>query len=444
MKIQTLRISNFRGFEDKSFRFDDRMNVVLGNNTTGKTTLLHAVQIALGAFLQSMSLLPGGKAFSRNFKKGDQVSRYSASSKSFLLDVNKPLLEVDATFYKGIFQKESNSTTITEESISWARSGNKLSKATASELQEEVAWMENTRRTSDETGENALFPLILSFGAARLEKNYRMAEKTKSRESREEKAYKCALDEQVDFKGAFDWIYRYDKSVAKGSEFAGTDVAFLTAIKEAIPAIKQIFIDTKNEEFTAQIKMAKDKEPYWLTYDMMSAGFKAMINIVAEMAHRCIELNGFLGIDAVKKTPGIVMVDELDLYLHPHWQQHILEDLQNAFPMIQFIVTTHSPFIVQSVNSRNVITLDGRVGDGEPRMRSIEDIAVTEMNMDSARFPRYNLMVDMAEKYYQLVKEGKEGTKEADSIKKELDAIEEMFSDDPAYVALLRAERRSQ
>ena len=176
---------------------------------------------------------------------------------------------------------------------------------------------------------------------------------------------------------------------------------------------------------------------------MMSAGFKAMINITAEIAHRCIELNGFLGLDAVKKTPGIIMIDEVDLYLHPHWQQHVLADLQTAFPEMQFIVTTHSPFIVQSVKSRNVITLDGVKGDSNPDMRSIEDIAVTEMNMDSARFPRYRQMVELAEKYYRLVKAGKENTKNARGVKKKLDAIEELFSDDPAYVALLRAERTS-
>ena len=248
----------------------------------------------------------------------------------------------------------------------------------------------------------------------------------------------------MDFKGAFDWIYRYDKNFDKEREFEGTDVAFLNALYEAIPALRQVDIDRKNNEFIAQIQMTKDNEPYWLTYDMMSDGFKAMINIVAEIAHRCIELNGFLGVDAVKKTPGIIMIDEVDLYLHPHWQQHILSDLQNAFPEMQFVVTTHSPFIVQSVKSQNVITLDGRIGDSNPDMRSIEDIAVTEMNMDTARFPRYELMVEKAERYYQLVKSGEEHTEEANKVKKELDEIEEQFSDDPAYVALLRAERKSQ
>lgn len=443
MKINNITIDNFRGFAHRIFDFDPKMNVVLGDNTAGKTTLLQAVQIALGAFLQEMTFLPGGNGYGRNFRPTDQVKFRSESNKSFIPIAEKPSIEVNAECVVGQYDEATQQVTTSLNPIRWKRTGNKNSRINAGQLMDFVADMENRRRTADKEGKNSLFPLFLSFGATRLEKNYRGAEKTKQRETREAKAYKCALDEQVDFKGAFDWIYRYEKSFNKGGEFAGTDVAFLNAIKEAIPAIRQIEIDTKNNEFTAQIKMARDDAPHWLSYDMMSAGFKAMINITAEIAHRCIELNGFLGLDAVKRTPGIIMIDEVDLYLHPHWQQHVLADLQTAFPEMQFIVTTHSPFIVQSVKSLNVITLDGVKGDSNPDMRSIEDIAVTEMNMDSARFPRYRKMVELAEKYYRLVKSGKEKTTKARGVKKKLDAIEELFSDDPAYVALLRAERAS-
>lgn len=444
MKINKIKIENFRGFKNNSFEFDSKMNVVLGDNTTGKTTLLQAIQIALGAFLQEMTFLPGGNGYSRNFRPTDQVKVYSESSKGFIPIIEKPCIEVDSECVIGKYDKITQQIELSTQPVQWKRTSNKNSKVNANQLMEFVSGMETKRRNADKTGTNSLFPLFLSFGATRLEKNYRGAEKTKQRETREAKAYKYALDEQVDFKGAFDWIYRYDKSFNKGGEFVDTDKAFMNAIKDAIPAILQVNIDTKNSEFTAQIKMTKDNEPYWLTYDMMSAGFRAMINIVAEIAHRCIELNGFLGIDAIRKTPGIIMIDEVDLYLHPHWQQHILADLQKAFPKMQFIVTTHSPFIVQSVKSQNVITLDGKRGDGDPDMRSIEDIAVTEMNMNSARFPRYELMIKQAEKYYQLVKAGKENTMEALEVKRNLDEIEEQFSDDPAYVALLKAERNSQ
>ena len=78
MRINNITIKNFRGFiEERRFEFDPKMNVILGDNTTGKTSLLHAVQIALGAYLQALKIIPGGKAFSRNFLATDYVKRYS-------------------------------------------------------------------------------------------------------------------------------------------------------------------------------------------------------------------------------------------------------------------------------------------------------------------------------------------------------------------------------
>lgn len=440
MRIEEIKIRDFRGFAEEHFEFDARMNVVLGNNTTGKTTLLHAVQIALGAFLQELTLVSG---CSRNAKDGDTVRKYSDLTKSFQRKQTKPCFEVTSRFTEGTYNFDTKEYVSHEKEVKWKRVGPRNSKKNAQELMDAVALMEQQRREADVARATSVMPVMLSFGASRLENNYKGAEKAKVRASREEKAYKCALDEKVDFKSAFDWLYRYDREVAKGREFAGTDTAFLNALYEGIPALKQIEVDRKNNEFTAMIKMAKDREAYWLTYDMMSDGFKAMVNIVSEIAYRCIELNGFLGEEAVKKTPGIVMIDEVDLYLHPLWQQQILSDLQTAFPLMQFIVTTHSPFIVQSVESRNVITLDGEKGDSDPNKRSIEEIVVSEMNLDTVRSAKYNQMVERAEEYYQLVKVGRENTPEAVAVKNELDEIEAQFSDDPAYVALLRAERRA-
>ena len=96
---------------------------------------------------------------------------------------------------------------------------------------------------------------------------------------------------------------------------------------------------------------------------------------------------------------------------------------------------------MQSVKSQNVITLDGVKGNDDPDKRSIEEIVINEMNMDTVRSAKYNEMVEKAEEYYQLVKKEKENTPEAIKIKKELDDIESRFSDDPAYVALLKEER---
>ena len=445
MNIKSITVQNFRGFENKTFEFDSKMNVVLGDNTTGKTTLLHAAQIALGAYLQAMTLIPGGKAYRRNFKQTDQVKKRSELSKSFLPDVNKPQISIVTDFYRATFNHDTGSINGNNIEVSWYRNSNNISRRSASELMNAVSEMEDARRRADDTRINSIFPLMLSFGAARLDKNYKGAEKTKARETREAKAYKCALDEQVDFKSAFNWLYRYDKNLNKSKEFEGTIDAFLEAMGKAIPALKIIEIDTKNEEFNAEIQMTKDPAPHWLTYDMMSDGFKAMINIVAEIAYRCIELNGFLGRNAVKQTPGVVLIDELDLYLHPHWQQHVLADLQKAFPKFQFILTTHSPFIVQSVDTNNIIVLDtSYIGSESPSNRGIEEIAAAAMGMEGMlRSEKYRKKQELADKYYKLVKEGKAGQKEIEIVRDELNELEQEADllNDPAYSSFLKLNR---
>lgn len=218
-------------------------------------------------------------------------------------------------------------------------------------------------------------------------------------------------------------MYRFDSNFAKGKEFAGTKEAFITALSDAIPAMSEVEIDSKNNEFIARISVTGEA-PEYQAFENMSDGFKSAISIVAEIAYRCIELNGFLGKDAVKKTPGIVMIDEVDLYLHPRWQRHILADLQAAFPLIQFIVSSHSPFIIQSVQNKNIITLDGKKGITDANMRSIEEITMTEMDLETRRSSKFEKMVSAAEEYYQLVKSGEGDSEVATNVKQRLDEIE--------------------
>lgn len=440
MRINEITIKNFRGFENRSFTFDSKMNVVLGNNTTGKTTLLQAVQIALGAYLKSLSQLPNDKAFKKNFEMGDRPLIYSDANEDFIYPTKEnPTISVKASLSSS--GKIDGKTFEENMNIEWSRElkgRNTIDHGELSNIAKE--WEDFRIQENSET--DVVLPLVLAFGADRIDNNYKLVEK-KANISRLIKAYKCALAETVDFKSALAWYYNFNSNGKKSPEVQGTDTAFEKALETAA-RITNIAREEGGRGLWADVKVFGQNKSTRLKYEMMSSGFKAMVNMVAEIAYRCIMLNRWLGADAVTKTPGIVLIDEIDLYLHPHWQQHVLEDLQKAFPKIQFIVSTHSPFIVQSVESHNVITLDGNRSDSNPNMRSIEDIAVTEMNMDSSRSPKFKLMLKKAEEYYQLVKEGRKDTTETNKVKKELDKIEEEFSDDPAYVALLRAERRSK
>lgn len=104
--------------------------------------------------------------------------------------------------------------------------------------------------------------------------------------------------------------------------------------------------------------------------------------MAADLAYRCLKLNPHLGDNALKETPGLVLIDEIDLHLHPNWQRRIVSDLKSAFPKIQFVATTHSPFIVQSLKSNEVWNLD-KLMDISPEELKIDTVATEIMGVSS-------------------------------------------------------------
>ena len=93
--------------------------------------------------------------------------------------------------------------------------------------------------------------------------------------------------------------------------------------------------------------------------NQLSDGYKSMISLVADIAYRMAVLNPQLLGNVCKETDGIILIDKIDLHLHPTWQQRILGDLRYIFPKVQFIVSTHAPSVVGMSKSENVI-MDGR------------------------------------------------------------------------------------
>jgi predicted ATP-binding protein involved in virulence len=101
-----------------------------------------------------------------------------------------------------------------------------------------------------------------------------------------------------------------------------------------------------------------------LSVDQLSDGIRGVLAMVGDLAHRCVKLNRHLGNKAATDTSGVVLIDEVDMHLHPRWQQVVLGQLQEAFPNIQFIVTTHSPQVLSTVRKENIRIL-GKNADGQ-------------------------------------------------------------------------------
>lgn len=441
MRIKDINIVNFKGFQNETVVFNGNLTVVIGNNTAGKTTLLKALQVGLGAYLQCLKKLPGGTPYRRNFSSLDKFMRFDPKLRDYVPNEDKPRITINADFPITPSLRD-NCSRVSFVPIHWYRefagSYTTHTRASVGELMDAVHHMESLR--NDEKQES-IYPLVLAFGSKRTsDSQAKSTSNVKERSSRIEKAYKFALHDKVDFEGAMEWLKHYDKNIKDKKEFEGTRNAFFEALQIAIPALSEVDFD--NGEIEAVISIT-GRTPSRHHFSYMSDGLQSMINIVSEIAHRCIELNGFLGSDAVKMTPGVVMIDEIDLYLHPHWQRHVLQDLTKAFPMIQFIVSTHSPFIVQSLQEGQLVSFDDNVlTSGEPFREGLEDITSERMGLQQdIRSKRFNEMVDVAMRLFEATDNG---SADKDKLKAQLNEIEAEFSDDPAYLALIKTEFKAR
>ena len=113
---------------------------------------------------------------------------------------------------------------------------------------------------------------------------------------------------------------------------------------------------------------------------LLSDGYRNFLWLLIDIAWRCYTLNPFLGKEAFAKTKGIVTIDEVDLHLHPKWQQHIVGILAEAFPNIQFVISTHSPIVLSSVKA-NVLKLEGDKVSVQENLYGMKPSQVLEANL---------------------------------------------------------------
>lgn len=230
-----------------------------------------------------------------------------------------------------------------------------------------------------------------------------------------------------------EWLGTYDTLVRHEKEYSGTKAAFFDAIKTANPFISEI--DFINGELWIKV-LIDGQESGLLPLSYHSDGIHYFTAMIAEIAYRCVVLNGYKRENAIKETNGIIMIDEIDLHLHPRWQRHVVSDLKKAFPKIQFVVTTHSPFIVQSIESNELINLD-KDSDVKLKDLTIGEIAEEVMGTSSIMSEDNTVDEQLSTKYFELLTAQKNNK---GSIEEELDRIEVEISD-PGVRALLKMKR---
>jgi predicted ATP-binding protein involved in virulence len=182
-------------------------------------------------------------------------------------------------------------------------------------------------------------------------------------------------------------------------------------------------------------------EPLYL--DQLSGGYKLILSLVIDLARRMAMINPKL--EDPLKSEGIVMIDEIDLHLHPKWQQRIVHQLRRTFPNIQFILTTHSPQVLTALKPENIRKISWRGDDIHfdeiPSTYGAESGRVLAEVMEVEERPPEDDVefVGILKKYRELVAAGAWDSDEANEV---LSELHRLSPDDPVLVSLALERRR--
>jgi predicted ATP-binding protein involved in virulence len=379
MKIKEINIKNFRCFEALTVSFHENITVLTATNGGGKTTILDAIRISLWPYVKGFDLgSQTGKSATiqiddvRIKRVGSSMEPQINSSIEALGDWPE-LFDGNPTISWLQYRESIKPNTNTKYDINA-----KSIPIIASKLQDMVR-----NDSPAENGSEISLSLAAYLGTGRLWYQGRHTSEVDdsdldiSTHSRTWGYKNCitATSSYKQFEEWFGWIFKsYRELQIEELEGKEVDQKFLESFKSAIDVV-QGAINLLTEQETGwrdlqyrssqnqQLVMEHNDHGY-VPLSQLSDGLRNMVVMISDIAFRCYKLNPHLGNKAALETEGVVLIDEVDMFLHPSWQQRVISSLRQAFPKIQFIVTTHSPQVLSTV-PKECIRVLGTNAEGE-------------------------------------------------------------------------------
>lgn len=325
--MKSITLNNFRCFEKINLDFSDKVNLLVGDNASGKTTIIRALSAALGSFFTGFS---------------DDNTRFAGLNKEDFRVVSAE---------NGL----ANEKPVCVE-FQWLEKTGKLvlnspkGRTLTGPLRElKLMGAELYKNLFLDGKQVKALPLITSFSTADIHKPRRIG---------------SHLFKKYEHKPSFGYFECF-----QGDGFMKYWTLRLLALREArtgeteisgvINALKSALgPEGCNIVADIDIRPIQRKVYYHLTdgrsvdSDNLSDGYRRLVSIVMDISFRCMLLNkGMYGINACAMTEGTVLIDEIDLHLHPALQSSVMKGLQRSFPGVQFIITSHAPMIMTGIIS---------------------------------------------------------------------------------------------
>ena len=410
MKLATIEIENYRAIERLVLEPDPSLTVLFGVNGCGKTSVLSGIATGLGTI--------------QNFlrPKEDRV-RFLKTDRR----VGAGPVRIAVTTTDGMsWQRE-------ETGRHFARISEKKNgpRGPLGKLLFEAAVQPDNVLTRD-------LPIGAYYDTDRVVFDVPQRRRGFAKEFDRPGAWHAALTARTDFRQFFEWFYAKEneelralrKLAVEGTEpkQAGASRE-LRAVRDAIASMVGGASDPRIEENPLRFVVSLEQEPgrvEELAIDQLSGGCRAVLTLAADLARRMAQGNPHL--EAPLESEAVVLIDEIELHLHPSWQQRILGDLRQTFPNAQFIVSTHSPQVLTTVAPEHIRELVHEEGDVTIRAPSAHtfgaeagDVLDAVMGVDE-RPPR-NEFVEVLNRYTRLVDDGDGESPDALTLRTELERL---------------------
>ncbi len=424
MYVSKIRMKNFRCYTDFTMHFNPGVTVIVAENGKGKTAILDGLAITMAPYLAAF---PGIKT--RNFQPNDvrMVVDTAESRNELQIQRMKYLLPVTLEMEVKADDGKSYSWKRELKTVK-GRTSSSVSARLVSDYGKKVA--EALNQPDDH---QLLLPVIGYYGTSRMWNDSSLLKRKKVDLARSSGYVEC-LEPSGSYNTFAQWFryasesaLEYDRIIVeKNLEAKNPYREILKAINKAIiTCIRSMGWTDLKYSFAAQNLLICHPEKGELPLEAMSDGARSVISMAADIAYRMARLNPDLGEDVTLNTPGIVLIDEVDMHLHPSWQQTVVNDLIKAFPKVQFIVTTHSPQVLTSVPAEciRILHWDNDLVDieepsfslGAESSQLLRDIQHVESRPSSLP------IVKTLQRYLQLVNEDKWDSEEALELRKILD-----------------------
>ena len=423
LRLDRLELTNFHKFEHCSISFDDRLTVLVGDNGSGKSSILEAAAAALDTVIAQLVFgrerrITPSDARIALFDMGDVVDRQPQYPVAVAASghVGAEVFNWDQKLYSADGSSRGNTDLVCSGLLRSCSDGIKKGD---SEL---------------------VLPVISYYGTGRLWAQGHGSIDARRRTFSRQDGYAGALKANSSSEQMLSWFFKMTaQDVQRAQSLKPTGESGLFAAVRG--AVEQCFRSiTGSEHVNVTYNLDVDDldveyvdargEVQRMSMWLLSDGYRTTLSMVADIAYRMALLNPALGERVVKETSGVVLIDEVDLHLHPLWQARILGDLRDIFPEVQFIVTTHAPVVISSVRASHIRLL----GEGD----EVGELSSEVYGGDAGRIlasvmgapERLMEVQDLFNEFYCVLDEGK-----LEQAKKLLNELGDLVGEDDTGLA---------